>query len=289
MGMTTATTQRSEELAVLVGEHQAGLWRYLRYLGCEPGEADDLTQETFVVLFQSAEADRSSAQTAAFLRGVARNRLLMLRRRQGREPSTVEWDLADSVWNEASVDGHLQDYLDALADCLETALQPRVRRAIDLHYAERASRDEIARQLEMTAIHPFDAVSGEPKNLQVPINVRFFAGGSSTHRAFRTDYLGIEGQALSDGEPVGGNAMVLLNLEYLRPLSSFLTGVVFVDGGNVWASPGEVRAGDLRWGAGAGLRLGTPAGLFRLEYGHKLDREEGESSGEVYLSFGIPF
>jgi outer membrane protein assembly factor BamA len=143
--------------------------------------------------------------------------------------------------------------------------------------------------LRLGAIHPFDTSPGEPENLQVPINVRFFAGGSSTHRAFRTDYLGLEGQTLTDGEPVGGNAMVLLNLEYLRPLSSFLTGVLFVDGGNVWAAPDQVRAGDLRWGVGAGLRLDTPAGPFRLEYGHKLDRKEGESSGEVYLSFGIPF
>ena len=28
-------------------EHQAGVWRYLRYVGCEPPEADDLTQDTF--------------------------------------------------------------------------------------------------------------------------------------------------------------------------------------------------------------------------------------------------
>ncbi|MCA9246998.1 MAG: RNA polymerase sigma factor [Planctomycetales bacterium] len=143
-------TEQSDELAFLVREHQATVWRYLRFLGCEANEADDLTQETFVVLFQSAEADRTSTQTAAFLRGIARNRLLMLRRRQGHEPSTVEWDLAEQVWTQATADGHWQDSLDALADCLETAVQPRVRRAIDMHYTDRASREEIARELELS-------------------------------------------------------------------------------------------------------------------------------------------
>ena len=45
----------------------------------------------------------------------------------------------------------------------------------------------------------------------------------------------------------------------------------------------------MRWGAGVGLRLDTPAGPVRLEYGHKLDRRAHESAGELYLSFGVPF
>ena len=32
----------------LIESHQAELWRYLRYLGCDAAEAEDLTQETFL-------------------------------------------------------------------------------------------------------------------------------------------------------------------------------------------------------------------------------------------------
>jgi outer membrane protein assembly factor BamA len=47
--------------------------------------------------------------------------------------------------------------------------------------------------------------------------------------------------------------------------------------------------GDLRFAAGLGVRVVTPAGPLRAEYGWKLDAEPGESSGEFFLSFGVPF
>lgn len=130
----------------------------------------------------------------------------------------------------------------------------------------------------------------EPANLQVPLASRFFAGGSSSHRAFKTDRLGIPGETLEeDGTAIGGNAMVLVNAEFVKPVYGALSGVVFIDGGNVWVEPGDVNLGEFRWGVGAGLRFETPAGPFRLEYGHKLERFEGESSGELHFSFGLAF
>ena len=38
------------DVARLVREHQAGVWRYLRVLGCPATEAEDLTQETFLAV-----------------------------------------------------------------------------------------------------------------------------------------------------------------------------------------------------------------------------------------------
>jgi len=144
--------------------------------------------------------------------------------------------------------------------------------------------------LRLGAMKPV-AQGGElPDNLKVPISERFFAGGSASHRAFGLDMLGIPGQTINEeGNPIGGNALVLLNLEYRRTIRGPFSAVLFVDGGNVWASPGRVRWGDMRWGVGAGLRLDTPAGPIRVEYGHKLDRRPGESTGEWWLAFGMPF
>ncbi len=144
--------------------------------------------------------------------------------------------------------------------------------------------------VRLGAIFPIAARDGGPENLQVPIGVRFFAGGSASNRAFATDELGIPGQTLDpNGDPIGGNALVLLNLEYRRKIRGPFSAVLFVDGGNVWAAPSRVSFNDMRWGVGLGLRVDTPAGPLRLDYGRKIHRRHGESAGELFLAFGIPF
>jgi outer membrane protein insertion porin family len=154
----------------------------------------------------------------------------------------------------------------------------------------RHSHGTWAAGIRLGAIEPFGAGDELPANLQVPLASRYFAGGSSTHRGFERDTLGIPGQTLDAfGEPIGGNALLLLNLEYERPVVGVLSGVAFVDIGNVWAEPELVRVADLRYTGGLGVRVVTPAGPLRAEYGWKLDREPGESSGEFFLSFGVPF
>jgi RNA polymerase sigma-70 factor (ECF subfamily) len=137
------------DFAGVVRTHQAGVWRYVRFLGAGPSEADDLTQETFLALARAEFAERDARQTAAYLRVVARNQLLALRRKQSREICTVELDAADTVWAAAAgSDGTLNGYLDALGNCLEQ-LEGRARQAVDLHYREHASREAIASQLSM--------------------------------------------------------------------------------------------------------------------------------------------
>jgi outer membrane protein insertion porin family len=87
----------------------------------------------------------------------------------------------------------------------------------------------------------------------------------------------------------GGISERLFNLELLFPLSrderSFIRGVVFFDAGNINAEPeqyallGETEPDffDLRRSAGGGVRLITPLGVLRFEYGVKLDQRRGES------------
>jgi RNA polymerase sigma-70 factor (ECF subfamily) len=147
--MTAATADRQAEMAAVVREHQAGVWRYLRFLGCDPTEADDLVQETFLAVFRGGFEHRSAAETSAYLRTVARRRLLMARRKEGNSPPAVELEAAEAVWARAAASDGLGDYLAALGDCLETAVTPRVRRALDLHYRHEASRAEIAAALEL--------------------------------------------------------------------------------------------------------------------------------------------
>ena len=137
------------DLTSLVREHQAEVWRYLRYLGAAADDADDLTQETFLAVARAPFDQRSRGETAAYLRTAARNQLLMLRRRQGRQVSTVELTAAEQVWAEATGGQAFDEFLDALRTCCET-LAGHARRAVDGFYRDGCGRDELATEFGMT-------------------------------------------------------------------------------------------------------------------------------------------
>jgi len=129
------------------------------------------------------------------------------------------------------------------------------------------------------------ASTGDPES-GVPVSERFYAGGDTTLRAFGRDRAG----PLDDeGDPLGGEGLFLLNEELRVPIWRKLQGVVFADIGNVYRTLSDYTLSDLRECAGAGVRLMTPIGPFRLEYGQHLDRREGEDQGQLYFSIGQAF
>ena len=146
--MSAVSEQTEVDLAAIVTEHQAEVWRYLRYLGANSVDADDLTQETFVALSRSSFCYQSRLETAAYLRTVARNQLLMLRRLEGREVDTVQLTAAEEAWADAVGPGSMDDFLVALADCL-TTLEGRAQSVIDMFYRDGLGRAEIATALDM--------------------------------------------------------------------------------------------------------------------------------------------
>src|SRR5437763_1751464 len=114
----------------LVQDHQAGVWRYLRALGCEPAQADDLTQETFLIVLKRPFQDYNPAATAAYLRKVARN-LFITQYRQGSRFSEIknieEFEL---TWCEWFGDDNGEEMLAALRHCL-AGLTNRARMALE--------------------------------------------------------------------------------------------------------------------------------------------------------------
>lgn len=143
-----------------------------------------------------------------------------------------------------------------------------------------AERHTLAGALRLGLSSPFAATD------RVPISERFFAGGDSTLRGFPRDRVGPRTTA---GTPLGGEALLLWNVEYRFPVWSALRGVLFYDVGNVYEKIGDLDPTDVRHVLGAGLRFETPIGPFRLEYGRKLRPRSGESTGELYLAIGNPF
>jgi outer membrane protein assembly factor BamA len=168
----------------------------------------------------------------------------------------------------------------------------------------------VAGSLRLGAIEPIDAKPEDVESL-VPISEQFFAGGRTTHRAYPRDLLGVAGETvllcrsgtticageIPEGESpddyrrvaVGGNGLFVFNLDYRFPLAESLGGTVFVDAGNVWADWQDIDLGEVKFGAGVGLRYLSPIGPLRLEVGWTLDREVGEIPSVIFLSFGNPF
>jgi len=121
----------------------------------------------------------------------------------------------------------------------------------------------------------------------IPISERFFAGGDTTVRGFGRDEVGPKDPVT--GKPLGGQTLFIVNEEIRYPIWRMLRGVVFVDAGSVQSTIPEFFPLKPRWAAGLGVRIDTPIGPFRLEYGWKLNREPGEAPGELNFSIGQAF
>lgn len=120
---------------------------------------------------------------------------------------------------------------------------------------------------------------------ELPLIERFFLGGRTTVRGYSHDTLGPKG---GNNNPTGGNAFALVNTELRFDIGRGFGLITFVDAGNVWRLVDEVGT-ELKYTVGAGLRYNTPVGPLRLDYGRKLRKEAGLSSGEVHFSFGHAF
>jgi outer membrane protein insertion porin family len=121
---------------------------------------------------------------------------------------------------------------------------------------------------------------------QLPIVERFFLGGRSTVRGYPQDTLGPKG---ADGNPTGGNAYLMGNVELRTDIGRGFGIVPFVDMGNVWLRAKDVDPMQLKFTTGLGLRYSTPVGPLRVDYGIKLNRGAGESRGEIHFSVGHAF
>jgi outer membrane protein insertion porin family len=121
---------------------------------------------------------------------------------------------------------------------------------------------------------------------ELPIIERFFLGGRTTVRGYEQDTLGPKG---NDGNPTGGNAFLCGNIELRSYLGKGVGIVAFLDGGNVWQKVEDMQLDDIKYTTGLGLRYNTPVGPIRVDYGHKLQREKGESAGELHFAIGHAF
>jgi outer membrane translocation and assembly module TamA len=125
-------------------------------------------------------------------------------------------------------------------------------------------------------------LSGDADN--IPIDERFFNGGSTSVRSFPERRLG---PADYHGYTIGGDTFTTFNAEYQFPLYNTILGAVFIDAGSVGATPGDM--GPMRFGVGPGLRYASPVGPVRIDVGFNPDRATGERHMMIHISFGMAF
>ena len=133
----------------LINDHQAGVWRYLRALGCEPALADDLTQETFLAVLQRPFQDLGPQAVAAYLRRIAFNLHITHHRRSGKVTAVENLEELDAAWSRLTPDDDGELLLEALKGCLQ-GLSDRARKALDMRFRDQQSREQIAAMLEIS-------------------------------------------------------------------------------------------------------------------------------------------
>lgn len=127
-----------------IERHRVGLWRYLRMMGADATEADDLAQETLLIglqhVLQGDERDR------AFLRGVARNLWLRTRRWWRRRREREVAAAVEELWSADVEADDGEELLARLLACLQQ-LQQRTRQALELHYRDGFGWTDVAAQI----------------------------------------------------------------------------------------------------------------------------------------------
>lgn len=137
-----------------------------------------------------------------------------------------------------------------------------------------------------------------PPESFIPLPERFFAGGSTSLRGFGINQAGP--RDLSTGQPLGGEALFINNLELRTPplplpfFRNNISGVVFHDMGNVFTTPADMLSNIYRisqpnrdaclnpsttscnfnylsQAVGGGIRYRTPIGPVSLDLGYNLN------------------
>jgi len=80
------------------------------------------------------------------------------------------------------------------------------------------------------------------------------------------------------------------NAEYVFPIVEFLKGAIFFDAGNVWAKASDFGSGGYKYSTGVGIRVKTPIGPVKLDYGYPLKVDKGEKKqGRFHFTLSKAF
>ncbi len=148
---------------------------------------------------------------------------------------------------------------------------------IDLRKYQPLSALVLATRIKLGGIRTFG------KESFVPVEERFYSGGSSSVRGWARSELGPH----EAGLPIGGLSLFEASAELRYPIVGILSGVVFGDMGNVWTESFTYKPAELRYAAGAGIRITTPIGPIRLDVARPV--ADNDKKVQFHISVGQAF
>jgi outer membrane protein insertion porin family len=121
---------------------------------------------------------------------------------------------------------------------------------------------------------------------QVPIYDRLYLGGGNDLRGF--DFREV-GPKDINGEPIGGQSLARVTIEYTIPIIEKVRAAIFYDTGFVNRDPYDYGISHLASDVGIGLRLNLPIGPLRIDYGIPVIKDNNKGNGRFNFNVGYQF
>ena len=127
-------------------------------------------------------------------------------------------------------------------------------------------------------------ISSSDSNGFIPVEDRFYSGGSNSIRGWNRSELGPKRES---GTPLGGKSIFESNFEIRYPIVWRLSLAAFFEAGNVWEKSFSYDFNNLGYAAGSGIRIETPIGPVRFDVGIPLWNEK--RNAQFFISVGQAF
>jgi RNA polymerase sigma-70 factor (ECF subfamily) len=132
-------------------EHRAQLWGFLVGLTKDPAKAEDLFQNTYLILCEKWEQYRPGTNFLAWARQIARFEFLASVDPGRRPYVTAEMEVLESALRAVESEGGPPSIRrDALRRCLDQMPQAKGRRVLELRYGEGLAGEKVAEQLGLS-------------------------------------------------------------------------------------------------------------------------------------------
>ncbi|MGH8051630.1 MAG: outer membrane protein assembly factor BamA [Arenimonas sp.] len=136
-------------------------------------------------------------------------------------------------------------------------------------------------------------IAGTQRTCGLPFFQHYYAGGPNSVRGFEQNSLGPALVQTNFSQPLGGGLKTTGSVEFLFPkLFSKSRGTrlsAFLDFGNVYATPSDFDAGELRASTGIALQWQAPVGPISISYSLPLRSEDSDRVERLQFSFGQQF
>jgi outer membrane protein insertion porin family len=155
---------------------------------------------------------------------------------------------------------------------------PFEKTILDIRTYQQISAMVLALRLKLGGIIPLRG------NAFIPVEERFYSGGSYSVRGWARQELGPKDLF---GNPLGGESVLEFSSEFRFNIYDPVTGVAFMDCGNVWLESYKWYLNEIRYSLGVGVRIKTPIGPVRLDVARPVF--DKENAWQVHFSVGNAF